>query len=129
MTRREARECVMQMLYSLSFHETEQADTILEEQTEDIKGKVLTFIQSTYKGIIENMEQIDEIISQNLKQWDIARIAKIDHMILRLAIYEIKWEEDVPDKVAVNEAVEIAKIYGTDKSPKFVHGVLGQVVQ
>ncbi len=129
MTRREARERIMQMLYSLSFHAPEDAPTILIEQTQEIKGKVKTFITNGYNGVIENLEEIDQIISSCLKEWDISRIAKVDHMILRLAVYEIKWAEDVPNRVAINEAVEIAKEYSTEKSPKFINGVLGQVAR
>ncbi|OOB77817.1 MAG: transcription antitermination factor NusB [Epulopiscium sp. Nele67-Bin001] len=127
MTRREARECVMQMLYSVSCQSKDDAEYIFNEQTQEVTGKVKGFIAKEFNGAIEHADEINEIIARNSKNWDIDRIAKVDHMILQLAIYEIKWEDDIPAKVSINEAVEIAKAYSTDKSPQFINGILGVV--
>ncbi|WP_010169306.1 transcription antitermination factor NusB [Candidatus Epulonipiscium viviparus] len=127
MTRRQARICVVQMLYNLSFHDKEQAQEILNENLLDIKGKVKTFISETFEGIVDNMDAIDTEIEANLVDWNLSRIAKVDLMILRLAVYEINYAKDLPPKVAINEAVEIAQEYSTEKSGKFINGILGNM--
>ncbi|OOB77074.1 MAG: transcription antitermination factor NusB [Epulopiscium sp. Nuni2H_MBin003] len=128
MTRREARECIVQMQYNLSFHNIEDATQILEQQLKEVKGKVKNFITEEYNGVIQNQSEIDNIIIDYLNGWNIDRIARVDLMILRLAIYEIKWQQDVPNKVAITEAVEISKTYSTEKSPQFINGILAKVV-
>ena len=74
------------------------------------------------------MDEIDKIILSKLKNWSISRIAKIDLAILRLAIYEIKYVDSIPEKVSINEAVELAKMYGNNDSKSFVNGVLAKVI-
>lgn len=135
MTRRNARELVMQMIYEGNFHdETEREriiyDKIAEMDAEEKKHNkgMIQFIESLYFGIFEHLQEIDALIEKTATNWSFARIAKVDLSILRLAIYELKFT-DVPQKVAVNEAVEIAKIYSTEKSPRFINGVLGSVIQ
>ena len=85
-------------------------------------------MESLYFGVYEHLKEIDELIEKHATNWSFNRIAKVDLSILRLAIYELKYK-DVPEKVAVNEAVEIAKVYSTEKSPKFVNGILGSVIK
>lgn len=135
MTRRNAREIVMQMLYEGNFHdETEREriiyDTIREMDQEEKKNNkaVLSFMESLYFGVYEHLDEIDAVIEKYATNWSFNRIAKVDLSILRLAIYELKYT-DVPQKVAVNEAVEIAKVYSTEKSPKFINGILGSVIK
>ena len=135
MTRRNAREIVMQMLYEGNFHdETEREriiyDTIREMDQEEKKNNkaVLSFMESLYFGVYEHLNEIDAVIEKYATNWSFNRIAKVDLSILRLAIYELKYT-DVPQKVAVNEAVEIAKVYSTEKSPKFINGILGSVIK
>ncbi len=127
MTRREARERVMQMLYSLSCQSIDDAEYIYNEQTQEITGKVKEFVEKEYRGVIEHVDEIDQIIEQNSHNWEMERIAKVDHMILRMAIYELRWADDIPNKVSINEAVEIAKLYSTEKSPQFINGILGVI--
>jgi len=141
MTRRNARELVMQMLYEYTFHNEEDRERILEEKLKELSQKdreaeqkvtnkaIIKFIKDEYYGVLDHQDQIDAIISSNAANWSISRIARVDHMILRLAIYELKWAKDIPQKVVVNEAIEIAKVYSTDKSPKFINGVLGSVIE
>ncbi len=81
------------------------------------------------KGIKEHLEEIDEIILSKLKNWSLDRIAKIDLAILRLAIYEIMYVENIPEKVSANEAVELAKTYGNNDSKSFVNGVIEKVIE
>ena len=135
MTRRNAREIVMQMLYEGNFHdETEREriiyDTIRGMEQEEKKNNkaVLNFMESLYFGVYEHLNEIDAVIEKYATNWSFNRIAKVDLSILRLAIYELKYT-DVPQKVAVNEAVEIAKVYSTEKSPKFINGILGSVIK
>ena len=80
------------------------------------------------KGILEHKTEIDEAINTYAEGWSVERIAKVDIAILRLAVYEILFAEDIPNRVAVNEAVELAKEFSSDKSPSFINGILGKVV-
>lgn len=129
MTRREARELIMKMLYEKTFQPEKDKNTIVEGYTQDMKGKVKDFIVAEFNGILEHEEEIDAIITKSAENWSLSRIARVDHMLLRMATYELKWGEDVPAKVAINEAIEIAKIYSTDKSPKFINGILGNIAK
>ena len=81
-----------------------------------------------FLGISNNRETIDEKIKSHLKDWDFSRINKIDLAILRLAIYEICFAEDIPCKVSVNEAVELSKAFGEDSSSSFVNGILAEII-
>ncbi len=129
MTRREARELIMQMLFESEFHEDSDRDDLFNQriqEIEDSKGK--EFVIKEYQGIIKHQDEIDAIIQKYSQNWDIKRIAKVDLMILKLAVYELLWENDIPKKVVINEALEIAKLYSTEKSPKFINGILGQVI-
>ena len=129
MTRREARELIMKMLYEMTFHPEKDANLLLEGYTQDMKGKVKDFIVNEFNGVLQHQEEIDSIIEVSSTNWSINRIAKVDHMLLRMAVYELKWGEDIPQKVAINEAIEIAKVYSTDKSPKFINGILGNIAK
>lgn len=130
MTRREARELIMKMLYEVSFQPEKDADVILANYLSDeVKGKVKTFIIDEFKGILEHLDELDVMITNSLENWSIERMAKVDHMVLRMATYELKWGENIPQKVAINEAIEIAKVYSTDKSPQFINGILGNIVK
>jgi len=80
-------------------------------------------------GTLENQAQLDSIIEKFLKGWELDRLSKVDLALMRLAIYEMLREPDVPSGVAINEAVELAKAYGTDESPAFINGVLGNVAR
>jgi len=87
------------------------------------------YIDRVIWGTLEKKAQLDGVIENFLKDWTIARLNRIDLALLRLAIYEMLCEQDVPFGVAVNEAVELAKIYGSDESPAFINGVLGNVAR
>ncbi len=95
-----------------------------ERELDDVAVEI---ISKDLKGIEENIEAINSLIETNLKKWSMNRIPKIDLAILRLAIFEIKYDETVPYKVAVNEAIELAKTYSTDESPSFINGVLAKI--
>ena len=89
----------------------------------------LEYIKSISKGVSEKVSELDEAISKHLKGWKMERICKTDLAILRLAIYEILYRDDIPYKVSVNEAVELAKSFGEDSSPSFINGVLAGIVK
>lgn len=134
MTRRKAREYVLCMLYESMFHETTEQVRIFEEfQTkenliETESKELIEFIKTLYFGTLEHLESLDEWIKANATNWSIERISKIDLTILRMSIFELKYT-DIPQKVAVNEALEIAKRYSTEKAPKFINGLLGSVIR
>ena len=135
MTRRNARELVMQMIYEGNFHDETERERIIYDKIREMDAEekkrnkaMIEFIESLYFGIFEHLQEIDELIEKSATNWSFARIAKVDLSILRLAIYELKYT-DVPQKVAVNEAIEIAKIFSTEKSPRFINGVLGSVIK
>ena len=132
MNRSAIRENAFKLIYSLEIQKNEN----LEEQIDlffesnDIKAvEAKKYIKNVVLGIDKNEEQILENIEENLKEdWKLNRISKMDLSILKLAIYEIKFS-DIPYKVAINEAVELAKKYGEDKSKNFVIGILASVVK
>ncbi len=134
MTRTETRQIAFELLYSLEIQKTEaseqeeQINLFLEGQ--DIQDKkVKDYAIDMINGIEENKEEIQSLISQNLKEkWDITRISKINITLLKLAIYEIVYKK-LPYKVVVNEVVELAKKYGDDNSPSFINGVLANVIK
>lgn len=132
MNRSTIREKTFTLIYSLEIQKKEnveeQIELFLESngiQNEDI----ITYIKETILGIENNKEEIIKDIKDNLKQeWKLERISKIDLALLKLAIYEIKFNK-IPYKVAINEAVELAKKYGEEKSKNFVNGVLASIVK
>ena len=93
------------------------------------KGRDAKYVDRVIWGTLEKLAQLDGVIENFLKDWEIDRINKVDLALLRLAIYEMLCEPDVPFGVAVNEAVELAKTYGADESPAFINGVLGNVAK
>lgn len=132
MNRSEIREQAFKLIYSLEIQKQEN----LEEQVElyiesnNIKSKdAIEYIKDAILGIEKNKDEIINNIEKNLKSdWKIERISKMDLSILKLAIYEIKYKE-IPFKVVINEAVELAKKYGEDNSKNFVNGILASVVK
>lgn len=139
MTRKKVREHLFKMLFLLDFYPKaeldDQVSTYLKdiadaaEETQEGLGKVREELKQKFYAVAEHLEEIDRKIEEKSNGWSLKRLAKADITALRLAIYEIQYDEDVPAGVAVNEAVELAKLYGTDKSPAFVNGVLGSVVR
>ena len=131
MKRTEIREQAFRLIYSTEIQKNmddEQKEIFLEENGIDNKQEIL-YIDAIFNGVKEKSQEIEKIISENLKEkWTIDRISKIDLAILRVAIYEIIYT-DLPYKVVINEAVELAKKYGDDSSKAFVNGVLASVVK
>ncbi|MGN0426788.1 MAG: transcription antitermination factor NusB [Agathobacter sp.] len=131
MTRRELRENIFKMLFRVEFHdENEMNDqlTLFEEQLEGLKETDLLYIKEKTKEIIGHLKEIDAEINEKSTGWKTSRMGKVDLSIIRLAVYEIRFDEEVPEKVAINEAVELAKKFGTDESSAFINGVLAKFV-
>ena len=132
MNRSRIREEAFKLIYSLEIQKKENIEEQLELYLEDnnlTDENVIEYINDAVFGIEKNKKEIEEEISKNLKSdWKLERISKIDLSILKLAIYEIKYKE-LPFKVVINEAVELAKKYGEDTSQKFVNGISASVVK
>lgn len=126
MKRRTAREKALQALFQVNVSQTDPNEAIehaLDEEQSDAFMNQLVF------GTIEHVKELDELIAPHLVNWTIDRLANIDKTILRMAAYELKFADDVPANVAIDEAVELAKAFGDDHSSKFVNGVLSKIKQ
>ena len=131
MSRRQIREQIFKLIFCVEFHSEEEIpeqfrlfmDTMEDEREED-----RIYIHDKVRDIVDHLEEIDGLIDANVDSWKTDRMAKADLAIIRLAVYEIKYEDAIPDKVAINEAVELAKLYGEESSPAFVNGVLARIV-
>jgi N utilization substance protein B len=127
-TRREARKAVLQALYEIDAvgHQPEAVlSTTLTDR--DLGEDNRTFVSDLVYGVLKNKEKIDTQIHAFAPAWPIAQIPVVDRNILRLAIFEILLDNKVPIKVAINEAVELAKAFGSDNSARFINGVLGRI--
>lgn len=116
----------MKSLYGSEFVQDGRAiyeDLLEEKSVEDQRG----FIKEIYEGTLENREGIDELISEFTVGWKVDRLAFLDRNILRMAIYEMLYYDDTPAEVVMNEAIELAKDYGTDNAPEFVNGILDRI--
>lgn len=137
MTRRELRENTFKMLFRIEFHEAgdlpEQLQLFEEELQELLSGKRAistkeqSYLDDKCNAVIACVAELDEAINQVSKGWKTSRMNKVDLTILRLAVYEMRFEEDIPVAVSINEAVELAKKYGTDDSASFVNGILAKL--
>ena len=118
------------MLFRVEFHQAEEVPEqmiLFFEQIDEIKDKDREYIQSKYQAIEERIEAIDGLINEYTTGWKTSRMNKVDLTILRLAVYEIKWDEEVPVAVAINEAVELGKRFSSDEGPAFINGVLAKM--
>lgn len=122
MRRHEAREAILRLLYRLEFKEAPLEELLSEEALDDQED----FVRERLRGIMERREEIDRIIDSRAEGWGIDRLAAVDRNILRLGIYEILYT-DVPPEVAIDEAVELAKEYGTENAPAFINAILDRV--
>ncbi len=128
MSRRELREQIFKLLFRVEFNPKdeipEQTQLFFEEEENQADAEDTAYISGKLAKIVEKLEELDETINSKVKGWDTARMGKVDLTILRLAVYEILFDEDIPTGVAINEAVELAKKFGQDTSASFVNGVL-----
>lgn len=127
--RRRARALVLQTLYELDYtdHDALSALTArFEERPFPESGQ--TFARSLLMGVQTYRTYLDSVVGDLAPEWPIDQIAVVDRNVLRVAIYELLFEPQIPPKVAINEAVELAKMYGGESSPRFVNGVLGSLI-
>ena len=124
MKRRTASEKALQTLFQIDVSNIDPKEAIthaLDEQESD------PFFEELVFGVLEQKDKLDDMISQHLVNWKLDRIANVDRAILRLSVYEMVYQEDIPVSVSMNEAIELAKLFGDDKAPKFVNGVLSNI--
>lgn len=132
MVRSELREHIFKMLFQIEFNDAEDMPERIKnyfELLEDAADKDKEYIQAKYQAVMEKLPQIDSLLNENAKGWKTSRMNKVDLTILRLALYELKWDEDIPEGVAINEAVELAKRFGGENSSSFVNGILGKLAK
>lgn len=133
MKRRELRERIFQLLFRVEFNGQEEMPEQVSMFVDDMKEETEVnpedeaYISGKYAKIVEQLPQIDSLLDQASKGWKTSRMSKVDLTILRLAVYEMKYDEDIPEKVAINEAVELSKKFGGDDSPAFINGVLAKL--
>lgn len=126
MTRREAREQAFILIFEMTVT-GKSSDDILVDAADARDFVIDKFSSRIFLGTEKNLEKLDSMISDHIKGWSIKRLAKTTLTILRLAVYELLFEDDVPVSVTINEAVELAKIYGEKDAPSYVNGVLSSV--
>lgn len=130
MTRREIRELIFKMVFRVEFHNEEEIPEQLRlfmDELDTADDKDRAYIEHKVEDILAHLAEIDEIINSSATNWKTSRMAKVELTLIRVAVYEIKYEEYVPTGVAINEAVELAKVYGEDNSASFVNGVLARI--
>ncbi len=126
-----ARTIALQTLYEWDFNKrpanklNDVLDMVIKNFAPGLEDR--TFVQATADGVMKNIDEINELIVKAAPEWPLEQITLIDRNILRIGIFELKYSPDIPPKVAINEAIELAKKFGGDSSGKFVNGVLGTI--
>ena len=132
MKRRELREHIFRLLFRVEFNDAADMPEQVALYMEDLPmagEQDRRYIEKKYELVMEHLEKIDEMLNEAATGWKVSRMGKVELTILRLAAYEIYFDEDVPTSVAINEAVEIAKKYETPETVKFINGILGTFVR
>ena len=129
MRRSEAREKVFKILFQKEFHENFKDLYPLLAQQEDLKGVQGTYALTTIEGILENLDEIDNIIETHLNGWTLNRLPKTVLAILRLGVYEVQYNQDIPKISAIDEAVKLSHIYCEEKDSSFINGILNNIYQ
>jgi len=137
MNRRNAREIALCLIFDFGFNTEEKPEELLElyleyfqvdeNKDKDISEKIRNdaFISKVYFGVSEKLGELDEIISKHSANWKLERVSRVSLSILRLALYEMRYMDDIPTEVSINEAVELAKKYDHDDGYTFINGILG----
>jgi len=132
MSRRKSREMALQTLFQLDYNDTtenEALQAVLNENS-GLSDNTKSYMESLVVGTQEHLEEIDEVIASVSNEWKLDRMAGIDRNIARMAIFEMNFgTEELPPNVVINEAVELAKIFGTEESSRFVNGILGALIK
>ena len=131
MGRHELRERVFTLLFRVEFHDIaempEQIRLFFSESENMDSGKDVDYIQARFQAVLDRLPEIDKLINENTEGWDTSRMGKVELTVLRLAVYEMCFDDDIPEGVAIDEAVEIAKKYGQDNSGGFVNAILAKI--
>ena len=132
MRRREQREHIFKLLFMTEFNSEEEMSEQLSlyfDSLEELSEKDQEYMRAKYNHVLEHLGEIDTILNETSKGWKTKRMSRVDLNALRLAVYELKFDEDVPTGVAINEAVELAKKYCNEKAAPFINGVLSKIGQ
>ncbi len=129
--RTQAREFALQILYQVDIRHAEVADVLQSfwEEKAEKEPEITEYTETLVRGVVEKLESIDKLIERYAENWELKRMAYVDRNILRLASYEMLHLDEIPVKVAINEAVELAKRYGEPDSSKFVNGILDRIAK
>jgi len=151
MNRKKSRELIMKLLFEMSINredfrsvlanleenlgkkndskENDGAAEVYSENVDKLKSVDMEYVKRVVKGIEENKDSLDRKIEKYLRNWKLNRLSKVDVAILRICTYEFLYEQDIPEKVSINEAIELAKKYSSEKSAPFINGVLGNMIK
>ena len=127
LSRREAREAVLGLLFETEFRADESSKEIFAVSVEDREIPADDYVEKAYFAIVEHREEIDAMIGNHAKGWKTSRLSKLSRSVLRLAVYEMLYEKEIPYNVSINEAVELTKKYDDEKARPFVNGVLNSI--
>ena len=130
MSRIQSREFAMKLIYQMEIQREdreEQMEYAIEDSETPFTQGDLDYIYNVINGVFENLQTLDSTVELNARGWKLQRISRVDLSILRLCIYEIKYRDDIPINVSINEAVELAKKYGSEESGSFINGILSNV--
>ncbi len=130
MKRRELREHIFELLFRVEFNDREEMPQQMQlffESLPELSQEDQIYMQKKYEQIMDKLPEIDRLLGETAEGWKVSRMGKTELTILRLAVYEMTFDADVPVGVAVNEAVELSKKFGGDGSPAFVNGILGKI--
>lgn len=131
MKRRKAREHALQILFQLDIRKEKPSAVVLKHLWAEYRpdDEVKAFAEEIIKGTYKHLSEINSLIHQCAKNWTLDRMAVVDRNVIRMAVYEILFRMDIPTSVTINEAIEIAKKYGTEESASFVNGILDSVAR
>ena len=131
MSRHKLREQVFKLLFRIEFNDSvemeEQKELFFTTSDVETTEEESRYIEEKYQAVVDKLDKIDELISSNAKGWSIDRMSKVDLTILRLGVYEMIFDDAIPEDVALNEAIELAKEFGQDQSYSFINGVLAKL--
>ncbi len=126
--RHQARELALKVLFQLEGSDDDPEEVLLYHASESVAGEDATnFARQLVAGVLANQEKLDAVLSETSEHWKLDQMAKVDRIILRIAVYEIAIDRKVPTKAAINESIELAKTFSGDEAGRFVNGILGRV--
>ena len=128
--RRDARQTLMQIAFQMEAQQDTSDDPLFMQLREkDLRDDLEAYVVSTYHKLVLHLDEVDDVIRKYAKGWTINRLPKAELAILRIAVTEILFVDDMPDAIACNEAVELAKLYGEEKAPSYINGMLGNLIR